>query len=278
MVIADQSTVRPCETVTKSLHSYSPQDGVFDERCIKLARLCRTALDYATNGITVEIDNRVPKPFIKSKPDWQRPEVPSSSSRQVDYYESGRALGHLFRNIDMHELPEGIPLASLDEIGPLEDAISRALAPLIQSALETTPGSIEIESVRTEDLYTRYASEMRFVCVTHGVSSSPDAHLSEEEVVLGTILEKCGQPRWRADRADRMRTHAETLASDLRAQIVAVYSPLTAEELRGGLRDAWAVWGWAQHHREKPFIQSFSLVALGLVLELFGQFGALADR
>lgn len=122
MVIADQST-----------------DGVFDERCIKLARLCRTALDYATNGITVEIDNRVPKPFIKSKPDWQRPEVPSSSFRQVDYYESGRALGHLFRNIDIHELPEGIPLASLDEIGPLEDAISRALAPLIQRHLKQLP-------------------------------------------------------------------------------------------------------------------------------------------
>ena len=91
--------------------------------------------------------------------------------------------------------------------------------------------------------------------------------------MLGIMLGKCSQPRWRTDRAGRMRTHTETLVSNLRAQIVEVRSlpstaEETAEEVYGGLWDAWAMWSWAQHNREKPFIQSFSLVVLGLILEL----------
>jgi RNA-dependent RNA polymerase len=275
IVIADQSMVRPCKATIESLYPYSSQDGVFDERCVELARLCRTSVDYATNGITVEIDNQIPKPFIKSRPDWLCPEVPGL--RPVDYYQSGRALGHLFRNIDMHDLPDGIQIISQDEIRPLEDAISRALTPLIQSALCTAVGAIDTEDIRVEDIHRRYASEMRFICVTHSIENSPDTRLSEEEVVLGTILAKCSQPRWRAERAERMRGHAEALVCDIRAHIVKLHPPLSEEGLRGGLRDAWAAWNWAQHHREEPFILSFSLVVLGLILELLGLSGVLVD-
>jgi len=117
---------------------------------------------------------------------------------------------------------------------------------------------------------------MRFICMTHSTAVSPDVHLTEEEVVLGTILAKCTQPGWRAERAGRMRTQAETLVRNLRAQVVPVNLPLADEELRRGLHDAWVMWDWAQHHRgEEPFIQSFSLIALGLVLELLGWLGVL---
>ncbi|KAH9989066.1 RNA dependent RNA polymerase-domain-containing protein [Russula compacta] len=246
MVIADQSMV-----------------GMFDERCIELARLCRTAIDYVTNGIPVEVD-QLPRALIKSKPDWRRPEVPNI--RRVDYYESDRALGYLFRGVDLQTTPPG-------EVAPLEDAISLTLVPLVQNALGTTPAGLRTEEVRMEDLHTWYASELGFICMTHGVSISSDVRLTEEEVVLGTILAKCWHRRWRRNRADRMRAQTETLVRDLRAQIVPVNSPLAGRVLRRGLRDAWAVWGWAQHHREKPFIQSFSLVALGLVLDILERLG-----
>jgi RNA-dependent RNA polymerase len=233
-------------------------------------------MDYATNGIAIETDNYVPRVFNNSRPDWHQPEVPSP--HHVDYYESSRALGHIFRNVDMHELPDRIPVPSPGEVRPLEDAISRTLLPLIQSALDTTLGVIQITNTRAEDLHTWYASEMQFICVTHSMSTSPDACLSEEEAVLGSILGKCGQSRWRTDRADRMRMHTEALVSNLRAQIVAVRSPPpTAEGLYGSLWDAWAMWSWAQHHREEPFIQSYSLVALGLILELLECFGVLPN-
>ena len=275
IIIADQSKVRPCETVAKSLYSDSQQDGVFDERCITLARLYRIATDYPTNGIPVVIDNEVSKAFIKAKPDWRRPEAPNS--RHVDYYKSGRALGHLFRSIDIHEVLDGILIASPGEAKPLEDVISRILSPLVQSVLDTIPGAIQIRNIRTEDLHARYASEMQFICVTHSVSTSSNTQLSEEEVVLGTILAKCSQPCWREDCSHRMRMHAETLVNYLRVQIIGILSPPTVEQLSDGLRHAWAMWSWGQYHREEPFIQSFSLVALGLILELLELFGALPD-
>ena len=274
IVIADQSKVRPCTTVTKRLYSDSQQDGIFDERCTTLARLYRIAVDYPTNGIPVVINNEVSKTFNKARPDWHRPEVPNS--RHVDYYKSGRALGHLFRSIDIHEVLDGIKIASPGKTDPLEDVVSRTLAPFVQSVVDTIPGSTQIRNVRTEDLHAQYVSEMRFICVTHSVSTS-DAWLSEEEVVLGTILAKCSQPCWREDRSYRMRMHAETLVNNLREQIIGDLSPPTVEELSDGLRHSWAMWSWAQHRREEPFIQSFSLVALGLILEFLELFGALPD-
>lgn len=39
------------------------------------------------------------KPFVRSKPDWRHHEVPST--REVNYYESYRALGYLFRSVDL---------------------------------------------------------------------------------------------------------------------------------------------------------------------------------
>ena len=250
---------------------------MFNGRCIKLAKLCRIAINYAKNGKAVEIDATL-KPFNKSRPDWSRPEVPGT--HQVDYYESRRALGYLFRNIDLqgpNELPDGIPITYPAEIAPLEDVISRTLAPLVQSALNVTLGSPETENAQTADLHVRYASEMGFICVTHSISLSPDVPLNEEELVLGTILGKYSQQRTRTDRMERMRMQVEMLVRDVRAQIVPMDAPLVQEDLRRGLRDAWGVWCWAQYRREKPFIQSFSLVALGLVLDVLGQLGTLPD-
>jgi RNA-dependent RNA polymerase len=237
--------------------------------------LYRIAVDYPTNGIPVVIDNQVSKTFIKAKPDWHCPEVPKS--RHIDYYKSGRALGHLFRSINIHEVLDGFMIASPGETDPLEDAISRTLAPLVQSVLDTIPGGIQIPNIQIEYLYSRYASEMRFISTTHSITNSSDTWLREEEVVLGTILAKCSQPCWREDRSHRMRMHAETLVNYLRVQIIGVLSPPTVEELSDGLRHSWAVWSWAQHHREEPFIQSFSLVALGLIFELLELFGALPN-
>jgi len=46
------------------------------------------------------------------------------------------------------------------DITPLKDAISRALVPLVQSVLDTTPGGIQVKSIREEDLHMWYASEI----------------------------------------------------------------------------------------------------------------------
>ncbi len=250
-----------------------------DNRCMKLARLYSQAVDYAKNGVPVDISNDLPRPLIRFKPDWSKAEV--TGARELDYYESDRALGYLFRNIrldDSEEPSEDSPDTTPELTPPLEDVISHAIAPLIRLTLDIVAETPEAENMEAEGLYDRFLREMRYVCMTHTLFDAPDVQLTEEEVVLGAILAKSTQPRLRKDRTYRMRLHAETLVRDIRARIV----PVPAEEgqrseknFRDGLQKAWATWGWAQHHQDKEYIESFSLIALGVILDCLKQLSAL---
>jgi RNA-dependent RNA polymerase len=257
---------------------------VFDDRCMKLARLCSQAVDYAKNGNPVDIHNNLPKKLIKFNPDWHKAEV--TGARELDYYVSERALGYMYRNIELldPEKPiEGLPTEHPEATAPLKDPISHVLAPLIQCALnsdtdadDAEPGA-EGENGHAEQLHARYVREMRYICVTHTLVDAPDVLLKEEEVVLGTILANCVQSRWRADRSYRMKLHSESLVGDIRGQIFQSEETPTEEQLRSGLSHAWEVWAWAQHHRDKDYIESFSLVALGLVFDLLKRLGGLPE-
>jgi RNA-dependent RNA polymerase len=107
---------------------------VFDERCMRLAKLCSQAVDYPKNGNPVDINNgNLPKPLIKFKPDWHKTAV--TGAHDPDYYISERALGHMFRNVDLLDPDkpvEGLPALCPEVSAPLKDPISYALAPLIQ--------------------------------------------------------------------------------------------------------------------------------------------------
>ena len=247
--------------------------------------MCSKAVDFAKNGVPVDIYDRVPKPLIKFKPDWDKKEV--TGARELEYYESDRALGEMFRRIhlrDLNEPIEGFPTANL--VTPLEDPISRALDPLVQKTLsanlttdlELPPAPVpQAELPQAEELHAHYVREMRYICVTHTLVDAPDVRLKEEEVVLGAILATTTQPRWRADRAQRMRVHSGGLVRDIRARIVHKVNEdaPTAEELRAGLPIAWEMWCWAQHHRDKEFIEGFSLIVLGVLFDCLKRLGAL---
>ncbi|KAH9989050.1 RNA dependent RNA polymerase-domain-containing protein [Russula compacta] len=284
------------------------KDGVFDERCMTLATLCSKAVDYAKNGKPVDLRN-APRTLSKFKPDWDKAEV--TGARDLDYYMSDRALGHLFREIDLYDPTEplkGFPVTSSPASTPPDDAISRALAPLVRySVVDSDSGSSAMAAAAAEnaqvegvkELHARYAREMRCICASHAlvVDAAPDVRLTEEEVVLGTILANCTQPRWRRNRADRMRLHAEMLVLDVRSHVVPPVPsdgpggrpgpssssssterrPRSLLLLRDGLRDAWAMWCWAQRHRDEPFIESFSLIALEVILDCLERLGALPN-
>jgi RNA-dependent RNA polymerase len=262
---------------------------------MKLAELCSKAVDYAKNGKRVDLRGNLPRTPIKFKPDWHKAEV--TGARELDYYRSDRALGELFRRIDLYDPNEplhGFPATPPGDIAPLSDAISRVLKPVVRYALVSagsgspmppppTPGA---ENPHAERLHARYTREMRCICATHTLIEAPDVKLTEEEVVLGTILANCTQPRWRSDRAYRMRLQSETLVRDIRAHIVpgdggalpvigANTRTQEEERLKVVLRSAWATWVWAQHHRDREYIESFSLIALGAILDCLKRLGEL---
>lgn len=64
-----------------------------------------------------------------------------------------------------------------------------------------------------------------------------------------------------------MKLHVEGLVDDIRGQIVQMDDTWTEGQFRSGLSRAWGVWAWAQHHRDEEFIDSFSVIALGLIFD-----------
>ena len=284
IVIADQSKVRSCSAITYRC-LIRRQDGVFDRRCMKLAELCSQAVDYAKNGNPVNIyDGNLPKKLIKFNPDWHKAEV--TGSREVDYYESDKALGHLYRNINLEDpmkLVNGLETESPEGTPPLEDAITRAVAPIIRRILNavaaTTGEQPDEDNGHAEQIHEHYVREMRFICITHSLVDAPDVQLKEEEVVLGTILANCAQSRWRTDRSYRMKLHAEDLVGDISSQIIQFKGEEPSEEeLHAALTRAWATWCWAQHNRDKNYMESFALLVLGVVFDCLKRLGALPDE
>jgi RNA-dependent RNA polymerase len=182
----------------------------------------------------------------------------------------------MFRNVDLLDPDkpvEGLPAVYPEVSAPLKDPISYTLAPLIQRTLSSdadVDNDERGEDGHAEQVHAHYVREMRYICVTHTLVDQPEVRL-KEEVVLGTILANCVQSRWRNDRTYRMRLHTEGLVDDIRARnsrIAQGDETPTDEQLRSGFSRAWEVWAWAQHHRDEEFIQSFSLIVLGIILSI----------
>jgi RNA-dependent RNA polymerase len=250
---------------------------------MKLARYCSEAVDYAKNGNPVNLQN-IPKPLIRFKPDWHKTEV--TRVRDLDYYVSDRALGYLFRNIELYDPKEPIESPSTACPAPPAEPISRAVAPLIRSTLNLTHDEAtaaeqsSADNGYAEQVHAHYVREMQFICVTHTLVDTPDVRLTEEEVVLGTILANCVQPRLRSDRSERMRLHVGNLVDDIYTQIVQCEGgnkKATEELLRTALPHAWSAWCWAQHHRDREYIESFSLLVLRIVFDCLKHLGGLPE-
>jgi RNA-dependent RNA polymerase len=238
-------------------------------------------VDYAKNGNPVNIYNGdLPRKLIKFNPDWHKAEV--TGAREVDYYESDKALGHLYRNIKLEDSIDAIETESPEGTPPLEDAITRAVAPIIRRILNAVAATAaeqpDADNGHAEQMHDHYVREMRFICITHSLVDAPDVQLKEEEVVLGTILANCAQSRWRTDRSYRMKLHAEDLVGDIESQIIQFEGEEPSEEeLRAALTRAWATWCWAQHNRDKNYIESFALLVLGVMFDCLKRLGALPE-
>lgn len=247
-----------------------------DKKCLRLAALCSQAVDYAKNGVPVNLDeNPLPPLLIRCKPDWHAAEV--VSPRQTDYYESSRALGYMYRAITIED-PQDIPWAPVQR-EPLSDPISVRLKPLVHrqllSSADPTGKSPEIVK-----LFRWYVDELTYICSTHTLSNTPGVRLLEEEVVVGTILAKCSQRRWRKDRMYRMRLHASTLVRNIREELLEATQggrPHTRDELLLGLEKAWAAWDLGVRKDKEFGASSFGLLALGMIFDCLDGLGGLEE-
>ena len=205
-------------------------------------------------------DNKLPRTLIRCKPDWHAAEV--VSPRETDYYESDRALGLLFRSITLDD-PQ--PILPVPPVQFLSDPITLTLLESVQHYLGDS-AIVDNHPLEIKRLFRRYVDELRYICATHTLSNTPGVRLLEAEVVIGTILAKCSQKRWRSDRIYRMRLHAFTLVKDVQRNLV---ESLENDdfELIAGLQLAWGAWTFSLRHRDEFGANSFGLIALGTVFD-----------
>ncbi|KAI6013327.1 RNA dependent RNA polymerase-domain-containing protein [Pisolithus microcarpus] len=251
-------------------------EGSLDPACLKLAELHSRAVDYPKNGIKVET-YRLPRQLVPFKPDWHESEQPNqSNNRRTDYYESSRALGKLYRNIKLEELPSG---ARPGTESALSEDISNALRQHVHRQLRDhvrRPGQF----CDIDEVYTGYREELGYVSTTYSLSKTP---LTEEELVTGTILAHCSERRYKSDRVYAMNESMSFLLRTTRQDLVGELYGASDEDLRAKLASAWHGWIFSQEKQQTSSesgkslfgLRSFGLVALGLVLECLARLGSL---
>jgi len=238
---------------------------------LRLAELCSQAVDYPKNGIPVNIDDPpIPRTLIRCKPDWQAAEV--VDPRGTDYYISSRAIGELYRRITLAD-PETIPDKTARQEA-LTDPISIILKPYILSQIQpyTDPDGT---NQHIQQVFQRYSDELGYICATHILTNTPGVRLLEEEIVVGTILAKCSQHRWRRDRTYRMRTHASVIVGDIQRDLLDHVEGASTAELVHGLENAWTAWDFSLRYNTIRGANSFGLIALGVIFDCLEKLGAL---
>ncbi|KAJ3556934.1 hypothetical protein NM688_g1751 [Phlebia brevispora] len=260
LIIADQST-----------------EGILDPACLMLSTLHSDAVDYPKSGQPVALD-KIPKLKFRLRPDWSAPETVTDTSK---YYKSERAIGRLFRAIKLPAIETARRAqqaqrrhlhddASLEDIleafhQPMQYEDDVMLLEVAQRVSEFIPVGGRDDDLVGElwELYTRYVSELRCICVDHTLTYARDAMLSEEEVVVGTIIAKCSQARRRRDMMAQMREQATALMDGVRYEISGEEGTLPERSLQR----AWAAFRLADIKEDAFGARSFAWVALGEIFE-----------
>ncbi|KAI0029220.1 RdRP-domain-containing protein [Vararia minispora EC-137] len=239
------------------------------------------AVDYAKHGNPIDLDSeKLPRFLIPYKPDWHKAEV--TNPHDNDYYVSTRALGHLYRGIQLEDVKTPVDIPVSEPGPPLTDSISFVLLPIVQDVFAATLEGEPVES--DSDLasmaanhFARYARELRYIRATHTLTDTPTAKLDEEEVILGVILSTCTQKRWREDRVFKMKLHTEALVRDIRARLTGLPDDEDIPGLRAAVRRSWVAWIWCQENTEKEGSVSFGLLVLGSLLDALKRLNVLPE-
>ncbi|KAG6813071.1 hypothetical protein H0H92_014130 [Tricholoma furcatifolium] len=252
--------------------------GIFDENCLKLSDLHSDAVDYPKSGNPVALD-RIPKPLLKEKPDWNAPETVRADSGK--YYKSNRAIGRLFREITLPKRvnPQRRPGRQRQKRRGAEDELSGFMHISLTSESDDDVREIVEERIEnllihfenpqspvetykhTKALFQRYVSELSSICTTYSLSYFRP--LTEEEAVTGTILQKTSQPRLRQDMTAKLRERTEILVRGIRDELAGDHEEYAEEYLY----KAQVAWKIAIQNRGIFGGESFGWVALGAIFD-----------
>lgn len=280
-----------CDFITEYMHSDAlgilsvrrliiadqSKHGSHDPRCMRLAELCSDAVDYPKTGRPVDM-RTAPGKLMQYNPDWYADED-TNANPLADSYQSDRVLGHLYRGIKLgviepSERTPGIsPEISLST-QRLNDSTSRVILPLVRGHLDGIPAAL----TGYQDVlptFKVYLAELRCIAFTHSLSLKAGSFITEEEIVLGVILMTSSERRMKKDRTYRMRDDTTDLVQQIRRSLLSISGDTpSVDELRAGLRKAWAAWGLSVQNRKLYGAHSFGFIALGVIFDCLDKLAA----
>ncbi|KXN89871.1 RNA-dependent RNA polymerase 1 [Leucoagaricus sp. SymC.cos] len=258
-------------------------ESIHDIDCIKLAQLHSDAVDYPKSGRAIEL-NAIPKLKFKMKPDWNAPETinPDSSN----YYQSSRAIGKLFRAIELDEIPTPSRMRrrgkrnaprrvqnlandlSAFHLNDPDSVVFDLVERQVRRFLDTAGPWEASAKEEVSRLFKRFSTELTSIATTYNLSHK-NVMLSEEEVVVGTITQKTSQRRTRKEYMTKVRETSDTLVKAIRLE-------LEGDEdrtLEDYLKYAWLAWelSYVEAKKEKIGAKGFGWLALGAVFDAMKQ-------
>lgn len=261
------------------------QNGIHDSNCLKLARLHSDAVDFPKTGLPVPMQE-VPGPEEKHRrPDWNEPETGFHSRVQV--YESTKAIGVLFRDIELprvyqrresppkfahaNEDVDDLDLEFSDRFGsdtgepdePVEANVS--LGGALRKRVSELVYSDRISRDRRNHLdviFHEYVRKLRQICSNYSLSWYRP--LTEEEAMVGTIKARTSNPRRRKDMIAKLREQTAQLVEDMIFEINGEDDQISVDKR---LKVALAAWEMSQSKGDQFGAKSFSWIALVSLFE-----------
>ncbi|KAH9944464.1 RNA dependent RNA polymerase-domain-containing protein [Epithele typhae] len=254
-------------------------DGIESTECLALAELHSLAVDYPKSGQPVPT-SRIPQPPRDFKPDWSAPETSGATGPR--YYESDKAIGKLFRRIDLpalrtvrtavnyqqRHMGHGTDEQRIRVLGEYQNYRSpgTALWKAVQGKVSQliNPHHCHYDEVfALWELYRSYVTALHNICMENTLSLASDAMLAEEEVMIGTIVAQTAVRKRRKDLMSHIREQTSNIVASIRGEIEG-RSDLTAEQ---SLQRAWCAYRLATMEGDVFGARSFSWIALNCVFE-----------
>ncbi|KAG8991145.1 hypothetical protein FRB95_011906 [Tulasnella sp. JGI-2019a] len=239
--------------------------GARDERCKQLSEQHSKAVDTPKTGQPVWYNEIIRTPPYM--PDWNAGENFDSTSE--NYYQSERALGILYRAVDVTADELRCTAVLPEPAKSTQDVVRSALGSLI-GPHKITFSSADPRLISTSKLawlLKYFCGQLDYIRVINALSTEPGNSLSEAEVFIDSIAGKTNHPRRRKELVVRMKSMSGELVREVRNRLMGKEEGL--EHTKLWLLNAWNAWNVSQKEefREMQGSASFGWTALGCALE-----------
>ncbi|KAG1835528.1 RdRP-domain-containing protein [Suillus variegatus] len=264
--------------------------------CIELAKFASQALDFPKSGTPVNFRSLPWLRKTQARPDFLAKEGADITGEQ--YYKSTKLLGQLYRRVPMKRV---IPPAWNGSSSPSDGATVEAALSYVDLRHLGLPGLPDPSEELMEEityLLNAYCEQLLIVGQAHTMSKNKNIHVSEAELVSGTIMATWSDHQRRRNTVSAMNLQTQELVRRVREEFQGEkpasrtetsyeedqetsetgtdeeedYEESDRRVMAETFKRCWAAWCVAEDNlKEEPGMfgaQSFGLIALGMMLEI----------